>query len=93
MSALGQGIRDYLALRQGLGFKLSDTARYLPTFARFLDEHGAACITTPTAIRWATQSATAGQAHWARRLTMVRLFALYWSAHDPRTEVPQSRKS
>jgi integrase len=88
MSALAQGIRDYLALRQGLGFKLSDTARYLPTFARFLDEEGASYITTPLAIRWATQPATAGQAHWARRLTMVRLFALYWSAHDPRTEVP-----
>ena len=88
MSALAQGIRDYLELRQGLGFKLSDTARYLPNFARFLDEQGASYITTPLAIRWATQPATAGQTQWARRLTMVRLFALYWSAHDPRTEVP-----
>lgn len=88
MSALAQAIQDYLELRQGLGFKLSDTVRYLPDFARFLDEQGASYITTRLAIRWAAQPATASQTHWAKRLTMVRLFALYWSAHDPRTEVP-----
>ena len=88
MSTLAQAVRDYLELRQGLGFKLSDTARYLPDFARFLDEQGASHITTRLAIRWAMQPIRARSSHWARRLTMVRLFALYWRAHDPRTEVP-----
>lgn len=88
MNTLMQAVDDYLQLRQGLGFKLCDTARYLPTFVRFLNGQGASHITTQLAIRWATQPTNAGPAHWARRLTMVRLFALYQSAHDPRTEVP-----
>jgi integrase len=88
MTALSRAVDDYLRLRRGLGFKLRDTAHYLPDFVRFLDEHGASHITTHLAICWATRPVNAQPAHWARRLTMVRLFATYWKAYDPRTEVP-----
>lgn len=88
MKPLSQAVDDYLQLRRGLGFTLRDTAHCLPQFIRFLDEQGASYITTRLAIRWATQPTRARSSHWARRLTMVRLFALYWRAHDPRTEVP-----
>jgi integrase len=88
MKPLSQAVDDYLELRRGLGFKLRDTAHYLPDFVRFLDDHGTSHITTHLAIRWATRPVNVQPAHWARRLTMVRLFALYWQAYDPRTEVP-----
>jgi integrase len=88
MKPLSQALDDYLRLRRGLGYKLRDTGHYLPDFVRFLGEHGASSITTQLAIRWATLPTKASPSHWARRLTMVRLFALYWKAHDPRTEVP-----
>jgi len=88
MKSLSQAVDDYLQLRRGLGFTLCDTGHYLPRFVRFLDEQGASQITTRLAIRWATQPTRARPSHWARRLTMVRHFALYWRAHDPRTEVP-----
>ena len=88
MKPLSRAVDDYLQLRRGLGFKLRDTGHYLPDFVRFLDDHGASYITTQLAIRWATLPGKARPSHWARRLTMVRLFALHWKAHDPRTEVP-----
>ena len=88
MKPLSQALDDYLQLRRSLGFKLRDTGHYLPDFVRFLDDHGASYITTQLAIRWATLPIKARPAHWARRLAMIRLFALYWKAYDPRTEVP-----
>ncbi len=39
-------------------------------------------------MRWATQPVGAKPATWAERFGMVRRFALYCSAVDPRTEVP-----
>jgi integrase len=88
MKPLSQALDEYLQLRRGLGFKLRDTGYSLPDFVRFLDDHRASHITTQLAIRWATLPSKVHPSHWARRLTMVRLFALYRKAHDPRTEIP-----
>ena len=51
---------------------------------------GAAYITSELALAWAMQPAAAQPAQWANRLGMVRRFALYCSANDPRTIVPPS---
>jgi integrase/recombinase XerD len=88
MSELQEALDEYLAVRRALGFKLSDTGRLLPRFVRFIEREGASFITTQLALRWATEPKNAQQAHWARRLSMVRLFAQYRSATDPRTEIP-----
>ena len=88
MNSLSRAVDEYLQLRRGLGFKLRDTGSWLPDFVRFLDEHGASHITTQLAIRWATLPRNVRPSHWARRLTMVRLFAIYRKAYDPRTEIP-----
>ena len=55
MSPLRHALDDYLALRQALGFKLSETRTLLPQFIDFLDQHGHTFITTDWAVRWATQ--------------------------------------
>ncbi len=88
MNALGCAVRDYLRIRRSLGFKLVDTGVALQDFVSFLDRHGASRITTELALRWAVQPSRASRAHWARRLSIVRLFAHFRSASDPRTEIP-----
>ena len=88
MSTLGDAADAYLALRRGLGFKLRDAGYWLGQFASFLEQHGAVHITTQLALDWATQPANAQPAYLTRRLSVVRGFAQYRSATDPRTEVP-----
>jgi integrase/recombinase XerD len=88
MNTLRQALDDYLALRHAMGFKWHEAHRLLPHFVAFLERQGAAFITTEWAVRWATQPRYVQPAEWARRLGLVRGFAQYHSAVDPRTEVP-----
>ena len=88
MSVLSCAVDEYLALRRTLGFKLTGVGRILQQFVRFAESEGAEWVTTDVALRWATQPTKASPAHWARRLGIVRQFAQYFSAADPRTEVP-----
>ena len=88
MSALRQAVDDYLAVRRALGYKLTIHGRVLPQFVEFLEARGAAQITTSLALAWATQPVDASVIWWHQRLAIVRGFALYLQASDPRTEVP-----
>src|SRR5260370_36640894 len=83
-----KGIRDYLALRRGLGFKLARHEAGLKEFAAFLARKHSSHITVALASEWATQHAHQQPAEWAARLSVVRGFARRWSATDPLTEVP-----
>ena len=91
MSALQRGLRQYLALRCRLGFESKDVHWALNKFVRFLDVEGASHITTELALRWATQAVGVQPATWAWRLGTVRRFAVWFSALDPRTEVPPQK--
>jgi len=88
MSVLSAAADDYLALRRGLGFKLTAVGRDLQQFVRFAEREGVASVTTELALRWAMLPRSASPAHWARRLGSVRQFARYYRALDPRTEIP-----
>ncbi|MEK7995939.1 MAG: tyrosine-type recombinase/integrase, partial [Planctomycetota bacterium] len=89
MSTMIMALDEYLSLRRRLGFKLEDEGRILPKFVSFLEAHGKSHITTDLAVRWAANPPIKGcPAHVRRRLSMVRLFAEYLSATDPRNEVP-----
>jgi integrase len=88
MSELHAALEEYLSVRRALGVKLRLPGRLLERFVDFAEREGAAVITTDLALRWATQPADAQPAQWANRLGMVRRFAQYRSAADPRTEVP-----
>jgi integrase/recombinase XerD len=88
MTTLRAAVRAYLAMRRDLGFHLRETGRLLLQFVAFMEQHRATTITTRLALAWAQQPQTVQPAEWARRLSMVRIFARYRHAFDPQTEIP-----
>jgi integrase len=88
MNALNRHLEEYLKLRQRLGFKMCRASYELHRFVRFVQQEKASCVTTKVALKWAILPVGANPACWAARLGMVRHFAEYLSAVDPRTEIP-----
>lgn len=88
MSTLRQALDEYLAVRRRLGAKLHENEAMLNHFVAFAKQEQADLITTELARRWACQPEGVSPARWTRRLDMVRLFAEYLSAQEPRTEIP-----
>ncbi len=88
MNRLRTAVRDYLAMRRGLGFKLAKHEGGLREFLSFLARKRSSRITVNLALEWATLNANQKPYDWAARLTIVRGFARYWSATDSSTEVP-----
>jgi integrase/recombinase XerD len=88
MTTMREAVQEYLALRRSLGFKLRRTGKALAEFVTFLEQHHASVLTSRLALQWAQQPSTVQPAEWARRLSIVRSFARYRSAIDPRTEIP-----
>ena len=81
-------VKEYLATRRALGADLTGAERMLRSFVAFLARSQDTFVTTPLALRWATEPCDAQPAHLAARLGAVRAFARYASAVDPRHEVP-----
>ncbi|HYH22048.1 MAG TPA: tyrosine-type recombinase/integrase [Azospirillum sp.] len=88
MSRLSEDLDRYLAIRRGLGFRLDTAERVLRRFAAFADGEGAEHVSTALFLRWQETFGRANQQTWARRLSMVRLFAQWLCGIDPRHEVP-----
>lgn len=85
---LQEALRDYLAMRRGLGFKLHTEGTSLVSFISFLEQQHQAIITTEFALTWAKLPSTVQPAQWARRLSYVRAFARYCTAIDSRSQIP-----
>lgn len=89
MNTLRQSVHDYVAMRRALGFKLRETGKCLLDFVTFMEKQRAPYITTPLALAWARRHSGGHGDAWAtQRLSIVRLFARYRSAIDPRTQIP-----
>jgi integrase/recombinase XerD len=88
MHDLRTAMQEYLDIRRKLGFKLEQPGRLLHQFVFFAEQEGASFITTDLALKWATQPKTSNRIWHAIRLGVVRRFADYRSAMDPRTEIP-----
>jgi integrase/recombinase XerD len=88
MNTLRQALREYLAMRRSLGFKLRRVAPRLLGFVTFMERQHASYITVPLALAWAKRPADAQAATWAQHLSFVRIFARYRRATDPRTQIP-----
>jgi integrase/recombinase XerD len=88
VSGLRSHLEDYLALRRGLGFKLGRPAQILEGFVGYLEQAGAATVTTAHALAWATGPAGADPTWWRARLAAIRPFARYLAPRVPGTEVP-----
>lgn len=83
---LRQTLKDYLDLRRSLGSKLRGADTMLSGFLDTLEATGSPVITTSQAIHWATRPEAPRSSN--KRLNLVRGFARYVHALDPRTEVP-----
>lgn len=90
MKTLKTSVKEYLKVRRSLGYKLQDTERLLNKFINYLMEQGSNHITASQSLEWAMLPKNIQQAHWSRRLSVVRLFAQYRKAEDPSTEIPAS---
>ncbi len=88
MNDLRQALDEYLSVRRSLGFELRLPGCLLHQFVRFAEQEGAEFITIELALRWAQRPTDVQPAQWARRLSILRRFALYRKAMDPRTEIP-----
>lgn len=88
MIAVRDALREYLAMRRALGFKLANEGTRLLSFVSFLEQAQAEYVSTELALTWAQLPKSVQPAQWGRRLGFVRGFAHYCSAIDPRTEVP-----
>jgi len=83
-----KALKDYLRIRRSLGFRLREAEFLLRNFVAFLQSERAPYITRELAVHWATQPAKVQPSFWAQRLGIVRRFAIWHSAIDPRTEIP-----
>jgi integrase len=89
MISFAEAMQEYLEVRRLLGFKLKAHADKLYRFVEFLEDREAPAITTRLALEWAKENATAQPTVWTYRLSVARQFALFVSAIDPSTEVPE----
>jgi len=88
MNTLRQSIKEYLAMRRSLGYKLRETGTGLLDFAAFMERRRASYITQALALAWAQKPTNVQPSQWTSRLTFIRQFARYRSAIDPRTQIP-----
>jgi integrase/recombinase XerD len=89
VTALSEAAQDYLRLRRSLGHDLAEAHRLLPRFVAYLDGAALPTVTLEAALAWSQQPAAAADTSvWSRRMTIVRGFAKYMVAFDPRTQVP-----
>jgi site-specific recombinase XerD len=91
MSSLHDALTEYLATRRALGTQLKWPESSLRKFVDFVETEGAQFISTELAVRWAIQSVGVQPATHARRLAIVRGFAIWLQATDARTQVPPQR--
>jgi integrase len=84
---LRQAIADYLAVRRSLGFRLARPEKLLAQLAGYLEQAGAATVTTEHALAWAVLPG--GDPAWhAYRLAVARGFAAWLRTVDPAAEIP-----
>ena len=88
MTGLREALAGYLGLRRSLGFSLAREEKLLGQFIAWLEDRGAATITTAEALAWVTLPAVAGPGWLQFRMQAVRGFAAYLQTLSPDTEVP-----
>lgn len=68
MTTMREALRDYLAMRRALGFKLVSDGTGLLSFVAFLEQAQAEYISTAFALAWAQIPTSVQPARWAARL-------------------------
>ncbi|MBF0199543.1 MAG: tyrosine-type recombinase/integrase [Planctomycetes bacterium] len=91
MKTLREASTEYVKFRRAFGTKFYDQTLYLGHFVTFLEKEKAEFITTNHSLIWAQQPCHVLKSTWAKRLNIVRRFALWLYVFDSRTEIPPSR--
>jgi site-specific recombinase XerD len=91
MTDLHAALDDYLHTRRALGTQLKWPESCLRQFVDFLIAQDTDRVTIALALRWTFQPVGLQPATYARRLGIVRAFACWLQASDPRTEIPPLR--
>lgn len=81
-------INEYLVLRRGAGFVLSNAQYLLRSFAAFAADRQQPFIRTATVIDWASRAPSSAQRH--TRYQTVRQFAEYVHLEDHRHDLGHS---
>lgn len=91
MSAdLRQAAVGYLQVRRALGYKMARPDKLLAQFISYLEQAGAATVTTEHALAWSVLPG--GDPAWhGYRLTVVRGFATWLATIDPDAQVPPAQ--
>lgn len=85
-------VLGYIAHRRKMGFELRDAVYHLPKFARYADRIAPGQpLTSALAMAWAALPGDNRLGYHAKRLKVVRGFARYCAALDPKTEIPPTR--
>ena len=87
MSALSDRLQQQLDHRRQFRHAPTGSTEVLRAFMAFADRSGAERITTAPFLNWQVQSTAGSTVTWAARLSLVRGFATWLHAIDPRTEV------
>jgi integrase/recombinase XerD len=89
VTGLRESALDYLAMRRGLGFKLTAQQGILMSFVDYCEQHQLQHISTDAAVAWAVATPHSRDTlWWSRRLMVVRIFARHLAAFDPATQMP-----
>jgi integrase len=91
MKSLQDHLTEYIAARRALGTRLEEPAHTLRRFLALMRRKKARFITVQVALEWSQQSKGVQRATWARKLSMVRQFARWMNALDPRHQIPPHR--
>lgn len=86
--SLSQHLQHYLNVRRHLGYDLSTSERVLKQFVSFLETKNEQYLTDELFLEWKRAFGKASQSTWARRLSMVRQFALWLHGLDPSHQIP-----
>jgi len=81
-------LKKYLDVRSLSGYTLKGTKSLLEHFLFYLKSKRACHITMKLALDFATQSPNCTTYESARKLSKIRLFAIYLKTIDPKTEIP-----
>lgn len=88
MSDLRKAMKEYLAVRRSMGFKLLKVEGILRSFVAFAEKETASHVSIDLALRWLKMSTAKESATLADNLNTVRRFAIWRSVADERTEIP-----
>jgi len=88
MKKLTAGIEQYISLRRAYGLTFTGPASMLRQFAAFCRTNRHRGVTVAAVLDWIQTYPNSTSKSVSCRIRVVRGFASYWKAYEPKTEIP-----